>query len=712
MGLTVGIDLGTTYSVIAYIDKDTKKPVIIKNRYGNSTTPSAVGMHYDGSYVIGEDAKVMEEAGDVNTASFYKLHMGNRKHKIVVCGREYTAMDLSAMFLKRLVEDAEKTVGEKITDAVITVPAYFEDAARNDTLEAGKKAGLNVLNIISEPTAACVAYGLNKDGTDKKILIYDLGGGTFDVTVAEIKKECVDVLGTNGHHQLGGRDWDNAIVEWLADRFFAETGRDISGNSEIAAANMVKAEKAKKQLTNARVVDIKVDDGEKKCTFKLSREDFEALTSYQLGITTDIIDETFSEIGISWADIDGAILVGGSTKMPMVKNYITDNNVTILEGVHPDEAVAIGAAIQANISNYCALLPADKKKSSMELGGSSKMNLELLPGAKVINDVISHSLGMIMASEDETKFVNDIMIKRNTKSHEAHATKRRELRVSRREDKNLLDIYLLQGESDEPIDCTIAKKYTFHGIKYVDGGRTNLDITFSHTYNGTIDISAVQTETGEVLQLREEPIPDDMSWITGSPKDLQTDSGIKEGTLVMALDVSGSMEGGRIREAKRAMKNFAKEFDGSGIKIGIMAFANSTAATCDPTEDGRVIEKAIDALEVNQIGFSSPKNAGKTLGYGTDANPLVEIYDCLNKNSGEDFLYGIVLTDGYWGKQSQAVSKKADFVKSGFEMIGMGFGEADINFLRNISTRSELAKVDDIKSLNSNLSTIARIISN
>ncbi len=703
MSLTVGIDLGTIYSVIAYIDPTTKKPVIIKNKYNNSTTSSAVGFNPDGTYVIGEDAKTMEESGDVNTASFYKLHMGDLNYKYSFYGRQYTAMELSALFLKRLVEDAESKMGQKIKDAVITVPAYFEEASKNDTMKAGKLAGLNVINIISEPTAACVAYGLNEDGQDRNILIYDLGGGTFDVTIARVTKSSIDVLGTNGHHQLGGREWDIALTEWMATKFYEETGIDISGNEEIAATNMVKAEKAKRQLSIANFTDITIDNGEQKCKVRLTRDEFEALTAYQLSITTDLIDETMEDIGLTWANLDGAVLVGGSTKMPMVRQYIMDNNVTILEGVHPDEAVAIGAAIQANISYYCALSAGDKKKSSFSLGAGKKLDLAQLPGAKVIKDVISHSLGMIMSNEDETKFVNDIMIKRNTAIENAHTTKQRELRVSKKTDKNLLDIYLLQGESDDPSDCTIAKRYCFYGIDYVPGGRTILQITFSHTINGTIDISAIQTETGNTLQFREEAIPDDMTWINRSPKELYSESAIsgrQSGVLIMALDVSGSMDGERIDEAKKAMINFVSEFEDTDIEIGIVAFADKTQIICDPTKRNEKVKRAIASMECNING----------VGFGTSANPLPTIYKKLISFKKHDFVYTIILTDGYWGSQGQALNSKKDFVKNEFEIIGMGFGEADINFLRQLSTREELAKVDDIMALNDNLSSIARII--
>lgn len=703
MALIVGIDLGTTYSVVSYIDPLTKKPVIINNKYGNSTTPSAIGFNKDGSYVIGEDAKNMEEMGDVNTASFYKLHMGDHNYKFSFLGRTYIARDLSSMFLKRLIEEAEKTVGDKITKAVITVPAYFENAAKDDTLEAGRAAGLHVLNIINEPTAACVAYGLNSDNTNKKILIYDLGGGTFDVTVAEVKKDSIDVMGTTGHHQLGGQNWDSAVVDWLVSQFLDETGVDLSEDSEMAATLMVKAEKAKRQLSTSTVAEILVNDGEHKCRFRLTREAFEALTSYQLSITTDLIDQLFEDINISWKDIDGAVLVGGSTKMPMVQNFITGNGITILTGVHPDEAVSIGAAIQANISEECALLPSAKSKSSLEVL-EGDLDLALLPGAKIIKDVIPHSLGMIIVNATETKYINDIMIRRNTPCAQARETKRRELRVSKNKDKNILDIYLLQGESDDPENCTVAKKYCFYDIDYVEGGRTVLDITFLHTINGTIDIRAVQTETGRELRVRDEEIPADMSWVTRDPKEVMAENNPPvTGALVMALDLSGSMSfetGGvaAIDAAKDAMRSFVDQFADTGIKIGIIGFSDRVKTICSPTADRKVILDSISHLTVGATG------------YGNDASPMEVIYHDLRKFSGESFLYAIVLTDGEWESSAchSAVRKKSDFAKSGCEVIGMGFGEADKSFLKEMSTLDDLSNVADISKLNENLSSIAR----
>lgn len=694
----VGIDLGTTYSVIACVDDITKMPEIIPNKYGKSTTPSVIGFREDG-YVIGEDAKSMEEMGDVNTASFYKLHMGDHRYKYSFFGKEYTAADLSAMFMKRLIEDAEKSLGDVISKVVITVPAYFEDAARNDTIRAGESAGLEVLNIINEPTAACVAYGLS--GGNKKVLIYDLGGGTFDVTIAEVTADSIDVIGTIGHHRLGGRDWDCAVADRLAEQFKSETGVDLSENSEMAAELMFKAENAKKQLTASTETEITVDDGTRKRKFKLTRDEFEDLTSYQLGLTTELIAQLFKDTGLSWNDIDGVVPVGGSTKMPMVRNFLLSNGVNILGGVHPDEAVALGAAIQANIGQVCATIPSSvNPKSSLGMR-REELNLTLMPGARMISDVIPHSLGMIVENVEGTQYINDIMIPRNTKCRDARKTKRRELSVFSDKNRNRLDIYLLQGESGSPEKCTIAKRYVFRDIDYVDGGKSIIEITFAHTINGTIDIKAVQTETGQELPFCEETIPEDMSWVEKAPR------GAAVGALVMALDLSGSMRREvagvkSIDAAKLAMKSFAERFRGTDISIGIIGFSDADMVMCRPTTDMNKVFVAINELSIGMTGG------------GNYCNPLTAMFKELKRFEPDPFLYAIVLTDGEWYTNAccGAVAKKADFINHGMDIIGMGFGDADYEFLKSISTREELANVDDISHLNANLSNIAKEILN
>lgn len=691
----VGIDLGTTYSVVACMNEVTKLPELIRNKYGNTVTPSVIGFSEDG-YVIGEDAKSMEELGDVNTADFYKLHMGDCGYKYTFFGKTYTAADLSAMFLKRLIEDAEKTVGDKISKAVITVPAYFEDAARNDTIQAGKSAGLEVLNIINEPTAACVAYGLCESVEEKTVLIYDLGGGTFDVTIARVTSDSIDVIGTIGHHSLGGRDWDSAIADWIAERFKIETGLDLSEDCEMAAELAIKAETAKKRLTASTETEITVDYGGFKRKLKLTREEFEDLTSFQLGLTTDLIARLFKNTGLDWSDIDGAVPVGGSTKMPMVRNFIQSHGVTLLNGVHPDEAVAIGAAIQANIGRFCAELPEAVSSLGMK---REELNLTLMPGARMIRDVIPHSLGMIIENADGTRYINDIMIPANTRCSQARQTKLRELAVGCDKSRNRLDIYLLQGESSSPEKCSIAKHYVFRDIDYVENGRSVIEITFSHTINGTVDIRAVQTETARELQIHEEPIPADMSWVSRPPRSATV------GALVMGLDLSGSMsretDGVQaINTARSAMKGFAERFRDRDIAVGIMGFSDENMIMCRPTTDMDEVIKAISRLS---IGLTGSGNSG---------NPLPAMFEQLEPFSSEPFLYAIVLTDGKWhiAACQAAIDNKARFIIHKMNIIGMGFGNADYEFLKMISTREELANVDDITRLGENLSNIAREI--
>lgn len=294
-------------------------------------------------------------------------------------------------------------------------------------------------------------------------------------------------------------------------------------------------------------------------------------------------------------------------------------------------------------------------------------------------------------------------------------TKTRELRVGKKVENNFLDVYLLQRDDENPLNCSVVKKYVYYDIPYVEGRKTKLDITFLHTYNGVIDISAVQQETGKVLDYREEPVPEDMSWLEGSPKDLysQNQTEVKmSGALILALDLSGSMEGGPLTTAKRAMKEFAQQFI-EYCDIGIIGFSDKCYITCSPTKDERKIMRGIDALQISQIGASAPDNALKNTGYGNDANPTRKVFDCLLKYKDEPFVYGVILTDGVWARNAcnDAKNSKSDYIKNQFELIGMGFGGADKKFLKEISTRDDLSAVVDISELSESLSSIARIIS-
>ena len=248
MGIRVGIDLGTTFSAVARINPETGKPVVIKNSFGSAITPSVLCFEKNGNILFGEDAKNMQAIGDTNTAAFFKRSMGKDLYSVDFLGKSYSATDLSAILLKKLKEEAEQQIGDKIDSAVITVPAYFTHKERAATIEAGKKAGLDVIAIINEPTAAAFAYGLNKKDTEQTVLIYDLGGGTFDVTLARIASNEIDILGSDGDHELGGKDWDDCVARYLANEFDEKYGIDVSDDPEMVASLLVTAENVKKQL--------------------------------------------------------------------------------------------------------------------------------------------------------------------------------------------------------------------------------------------------------------------------------------------------------------------------------------------------------------------------------------------------------------------------------------------------------------------------------
>ena len=619
-------------------------------------------------------------------------------YQVDIFGHKYDASDLSAIFLRELIAQVEGNSGLKIDKAVITVPAYFENLERDNTIKAGERAGLKVINIINEPTAAAIAYGLKNNPEYHKILIYDLGGGTFDVTVAEITNNSIDVLGSSGKHFLGGKNWDEAICQWMSEKLCEEFGVSFEDDKDAFNANLVNAERAKKQLSFSPYTDINVEYGDYHGKYRLTEEEFRESTESLLDITKNTIDELYANIGITWHDVDGVILVGGSTKMKMVKDYIIEmTGKAPLAGVHPDEAVSIGAAIQANIDEYCGT-----GESLGFLSGDNSYNLATLPGARYINDVVAHSLGMISVNENGTRFINDIMIHKNTPVKNAKVIKRRELSVRRKDELNELEIYLLQGDQVSPLDCSIAKKYVFSNISYVEGGKTKIDICYSYTLNGIIDIEAVQTETGMKLEKREEPVPEDMSWLSMSPSEYYASTiAPVQGAVYMALDLSGSMSGIPLEKAKKAMMNFVDQFDLNQIKIGIVGFSDHVKIFNEATSNRRTIEKSISRL-----------NIGYALGVGNSAEPMADMYSRLKKFSGESFVYAIVLTDGMWNVSActKALRLKKEYISKEIEIVCLGFGSADKKFISDLSTRDDLASFDDISQLETNLMKIAKVI--
>ncbi len=699
MGYRVGIDLGTTFSVVAYINPETGKPEVVKNKYGESTTPSVLAFNEDGTVLFGQDAKDEKSMGNPNTASFFKRDMGNLDAEVEYWGKVYNPKDLSSILLKKLVGQVEEELQGKIDEVVITVPAYFTNAERSATLQAGIEAGLNVSSIISEPSAAAFAYGINNNDR-KTVLIYDLGGGTFDVSIAEISDEDINIIGTAGEHQLGGKDWDAAVVSWIESEFEEEFGCGIEFDLETDACIMELAEKAKKELTTKQSAIIRFSQAGKKGQYELTREVFQDITSYQLGITKKVINDLFQEIaadkkeGFGWNDIDGVILVGGSTKMKMVEEYIMENlHREPLRGVNVDEAVALGAAIKANIDSAGNALPGVVNV----LGAKCKSGRNTIVGGKRIHDSIAHSLGMVAENEKGDAYVNSIIIRKNT-NIPTEATKTHLLYTSCSME-NELEVYLLQGDALNPLECLIAGKYVFHGIEHESGG-ASIAVTYRYNQNGMIDVEASQH--GKRLSMIAEPIPDDMSWLTESPR---REKCSEEVDIYLIIDLSYSMKSS-VQELKRVIQKFVSELDFSTTRIAMIGVANCVVVLQELTDNVKSFKKVLDSLyDAVENGYA---------GFGNEAQPFTELYDMAQREGAGRKSVGIILADGIWSEKSVRDSYKYSKLchDKGIETVALGFGSAEKGFLRGISSLKDLSALRDLNQLTEDFSKIARVVSN
>ena len=443
MATFVGIDLGTTNSAVAYRNAY-GRPEVIANREGQNITPSVIYFGADPP-VVGQEAKEWARLGNEEIASFFKPHMGNPLFQLQFHGKTYSATELSTLVLRRLKEDAEARLGDQVDRAVITVPAYFADPQRKATIEAGQAAGFQVLRIINEPTAAALAYGLQKTGVEETVLIYDLGGGTFDVTVARITPDEIVILSTAGDHDLGGKNWDDRIATFLAERFAAETGFDPLDDPVALNEVLVRSEQAKWALSERTSTRITLQLGTERRTFELARPEFEAMTFPLMDRTRRLTEEASARPSLTWPRLDGVLLVGGSTRMPMVRTYVSQMaGKPPRTGVNVDEVVALGAAIQAAIEVGQNIGDAVPRFTLAAAGPQAAAKDAGAPGRRV-TDVMSHSLGTIAVSPDGSAYVNDIVIRRNlpipasnTKSylHETHGGA-----------NTRLEVYLTQGES-------------------------------------------------------------------------------------------------------------------------------------------------------------------------------------------------------------------------------------------------------------------------
>ena len=736
----VGIDLGTTNCAVAAIGED-GRPYVVVNSDGGRTTPSVVGVE-GGAVEVGEGAKDLQAIGSADVAAFFKRHMGETGWHCELDGRTYDATELSALLLRRLVADAEAQLGARIARAVVTVPAYFKSREREAVYAACREAGLSVQGLLSEPSAAAYAYGLSEEETGKTLLVYDFGGGTFDVTVARVGADEIRVIGCDGDHRLGGKDFDDVLARLLLERLCAACGADPKDVRLFAgeqAALAVQAEQVKRQLSSRENVSVPLRLAGMSTTVEMSRIDFECASAHIVRRTMAVVDRLMRELGLACADIDAVVPVGGTTRMPMVLDALTSKfNRAPCGGVNPDEAVALGAAIRANLPPRC-LLGGEGEARDLRVSGSAPARELVLQGAKRLVDATAHALGMVAESPDRTRYINSEIIPRNTAIPVSEG-RTYALRVPAAGGE--LEVYMLQGSADRVLDNDVCGKYLVRGIAPEADGESLIEVEYRYNEDAIVEVEARQLRTGTPLVVERVPLESDLTRFDGVPPKLGVRAGGRGGSasnsvIYLVFDVSGSMCGYPLDKARHAMCSFIDEFPDQSALIGVVFFADRCKVVLEPTTDYRRVVDAINAARGNafDLGFGNFANplgycmspefakqgAPRVLGGGVGEREgglmgLAKraLFGELALNRAYDlddpYVCLVVLTDGVWAHQDRAKRSANELAACGVDVVAVGFGDADEDFLRDIATKDGYAALVSANALQETFTKIGRAL--
>ena len=633
----VGIDLGTTYSAIAIVNQH-GIPEVLPNAEGDRITPSVI-LFEDDNVIVGTYAKQAAAVYPDQVVEFVKRHMSDPDFQFDYRGRTYDPTELSSFILSKLKKDAEARLGHPVEQAVITVPAYFNDIERRATLLAGQRAGLHVLKLVNEPTSAAIAYGLEGDKEGKTVMVFDLGGGTFDASLVEMGNHEINVIATNGDPRLGGKDWDDVLIQHVAEKFTEKHGvnplEDLRSHHDLRA----KCVSAKISLTRRPKINIFHDCNGKVIRQSITRELFEELSRQLLDRCERLATELLADSGTSAEDVDVVLLAGGSTRMPMVRQLVRKMFAKAPStDINPDECVALGAALTAAV------------EASRLTGEESPVDLRT-------HDVTSHSLGL--AVYKSSILFNSKIIGKNSR---IPANQTREDFTTTHDNQASMDLWLVQGESDDPVQCTALGHFEFYGIPPRPAGETRLAITYRYNANGIVEVEAMDLSTGQLLPHRMSGGEVSLGDIAAGHAPLQ---------VALVVDCSGSMFGlGFAAAISRAKQVASQALSSENRQLSLITVPGGVRAK--PTRDLKGVHRVLDALV--PVGSS-------TLGHG-----LARARSLLRPRGGQQRVI-VLITDGLCDDPEVVTPEAHRLRATGARVLTVGVGDLVRDaFLKGLAT--------------------------